>query len=383
MKTVSIIGAGASGLACLKELIPYQDRLNLVLFDRNSSIAKKIAATGNGRCNLSNTNITLNAYQGDIEPLFDRVADFDIQQFCTDLGFLTRLKGNLYYPYSEQAKTVVNAFQRMVNKSSTQLFLDTEIKRIKYKNNSYELIDQKGNRYFSDYIVIGAGAKASKGFGTDGAIFDVLRELEIHSTPLIPSLVAMNTKENVKKLKGCRFHGTFTLKENGEQVANYPGEALITDSGISGIACMQLSRFLDFSKNNVYTLHCNLVDHLTIEQLKSYYHQQTVLYHGIVQEKLADYLAYRETNSFNDFYTRLTNLTFTIIGTRNHEQAQVTRGGIPLSYLDESLMVKKYPHLYLCGEVLNVDGDCGGYNLHFAFATGQIVGKEIASQIDI
>ena len=125
MKRLAIIGAGASGLACLKTILAYQDQLNIIVFDRNASIGKKIAATGNGHCNLSNANLYINAYRGEVtDHIMNMIQSFDIESFCFDLGFLTRKRGVLYYPYSEQAKTVVNAFEKMIDNQNIELHLN-------------------------------------------------------------------------------------------------------------------------------------------------------------------------------------------------------------------------------------------------------------------
>lgn len=381
MKTVAIIGAGAAGLSCLKTLVEYKGDFHIQLFDRNRAIGKKISATGNGHCNLSNANLTLDAYQGDILPLQDVITSFDIESFCHDLGFLVQKKGALYYPFSLQAKTVVNAFDNLIHNYKVDLKLDTTIQHIIPLESGYQLVDQHQNTYKADIVVVAAGAKAGKGFGTDGQIFDVLKELNLHATKLRPSLVSLVTKENVKKLKGCRFHGIFTLKNNDIEIASYKGEALITEDGISGISCMQLSRFLEFDQNARYTLHCNLIEDLNDEQLVHYYNTYGAKFDGIVLDKLAEYLSYKEVNSFKEFKAKLNDLTFHITNTRGFEFAQVTKGGIPLNYLNSHLMVKQFPNIYLCGEILNVDGDCGGYNLHFAFATGQYVAYDIVQHI--
>lgn len=379
VKTVAIIGAGASGLACAKVLLENAQNTQVMLFDKNQSIAKKIAATGNGKCNLSNVNIIKEAYQGEIEGLMETIQQFDILSFCHDLGFLTRQNGNLYYPYSEQAKTVVHSFEKMLEKSNAELYLNTTIIEIVPKEEGYLLVDEHKHRYFVDIVVVSAGGKAGQGFGTDGQIFEVLKPLGFKMVPLRPSLVAMICKENVKKIKGCRFHGTFTLEANQKMIASYDGEGLITDNGISGIACMQLSRFLEFDTCQNYRLHCNLIPNLKKEDVMAYYQQNGACYEGIVNDKLASYLTYKPTTSFEQFYERLSDLVFTIQATRDFSFAQVTKGGISLNNLDEHLMSKKYKNMYFCGEVLNVDGDCGGYNLHFAFASGQMVGRQIIS----
>ena len=381
MKTIAIIGAGASGLACLKTLIESNYDFNILLFERNNSIGKKIAATGNGHCNLSNLDINQEAYQGDVnEDILDMLYNFNIEKFCFELGFLTRKNGNLYYPYSRQAKTVVNAFEKLTHHESVSLFLDTMVTSIKKDQDQFIIKDQHNHSYFSDIVVVCAGGKAGNGLGTDGQIFDVVKSLNLNTIPLRPSLVSLVTKEVTKKIKGCRVHGTFTLKNNGEIVKSYKGEALFNEDGISGIACMQLSRFLEFSNDNHYTLHCNLIDELDEESLKQHFYKYKD-YEGIISDKLAAYLSYKKVSSFEEYKDRLQNLTFNITGTRDFAFAQVSKGGICLEQLDQYFMSKKYPNLFFGGEILNIDGDCGGYNLHFAFSCGCKIAQGILKSI--
>lgn len=381
MQTIAIIGAGASGLAAAFELSKYPEHFFIQVFDRNNKIAKKIAATGNGKCNLSNQNISLDRYQGDIAPLFERIKAFDIQQFCHELGFMIRQNNELFYPYSEQARTVTSAFERWVNEKGVQLVLNTCISSVKYQNQMYYLYDEHGKIFKAHKVIFACGGKASPVFGSDGRGFEILKKLGIQSTPLFPSLVQMKTSPALKSLKGCRFHGIFTLTKANQEVASYKGEALLTEDGISGISVMQLSRFL--SEDSQYVLHCNLVNEISKEALKQYYdiHQYDANpYIGIIQEKMAEYLNGKKTDNFENFYQRLSDLKFKITGTRGFESAQVTKGGIPLNLLNDQLMSITYPGLYVCGEMLNVDGDCGGFNLHFAFASGIIVAKDIISK---
>lgn len=374
MKSVGIIGAGASGLACALRLVKLNTSLKIHLYDGNNKIGKKLLATGNGRCNLSNTMITKESYGGDIDQCFDFVSKFHIETLAKDLQILLTQKGVLYYPYSLSSKTVVDAFNKELQNAVT-FHLDTKITQIQYKNGKYYLTTTSEAIMKHDYIVIACGGKAGKGFGTDGSSFSLFDDLELPYAPLKPSLVAFNCKENVASMKGCRVQGQFTLKYQNQALATYEGEALFTDHGLSGIAMMQLSRFYDSSKHGSYILEMDLCKDLNQAQLHQFFQSsKDMSYFGIMHEKVALYL---ERRYKQDYITALKHLTFTVTGTKAYDFAQVSRGGVYLHHLTPQLELKRYPGCFVIGEALNIDGDCGGFNLHFAFSSAYHVANEI------
>lgn len=376
---IAIIGAGASGLACAMTLAKDPEHFFIQVFDGNPKIGKKLAATGNGHGNLSNQDLSLCHYHGDVAYVEEIIGSFDINRFCFELGFLLRQKGSLYYPYSEQAKTVCQAFESCLDERGVQVILNTKIIDLKRHNNGYLLKSPNGQSFRADVVIVAGGGKAAQQFGSDGSCLDMLSALGVMHTPLAPSLVQLKTRPVLKRLKGCRFHGTFKLLRDGMMVATYKGEALITEDGLSGIAIMQLSRYFDDTPHH-WQIECNLVDELNDSQLKKYY-QQHPQYEGILQEKLAYY--FNENFPFQNYAQFKKNLqafSLEVVGTRGFESAQVTKGGVPLTFVDENLMIKTLDQLYLCGEILNIDGDCGGYNLHFAFASGVWVAKAIMNK---
>lgn len=381
MKTVAIIGAGASGLAACITLANYPERFYIQLFDSNAKIGRKIAATGNGRCNLSNAHISKERYQGDVEQWFDIIQAFDIHVFSQELGIMIRQIGDLYYPYSEQAKTVVQAFEKVLENHGIVPFLNTKITRIDILDERYILYTDSNKSYKADIVIMAGGGQASPVYGSDGTCFQILKKLKVPLIPLKPSLVQLKTEPSYPMLKGCRFHGVFTLTIDDQVVGQYKGEGLLTEDGISGIAMMQLSRFLDHRKA---ILHCNLVDEISEDDLENYYylHQDDEnIYEGIISLKLADFFQQHfQTRHVRDFKKNLQDFQMTISGTRGFASAQVTRGGVPSEALDEHLMLRNYPNMYVCGEIMNIDGDCGGFNLHAAFAFGKYVAQAIIEQ---
>lgn len=373
MKTIGIIGAGASGLACALKLVKLNAPFHIDLYDSNSKIGKKLLATGNGRCNLSNAHLNVSSYGGDIEVCMPIVEAFNIHMLAKDLNIFITKKGDLYYPYSLSSKTVVDAFITQL-KDHVTFHLDCKIQTVQTFQDGFQLINDKHQRLYCDDLIFACGGHAGQGFGTDGSSFKLFDQLHLSYAPLKPSLVSFKTKENVGSMKGCRVQGRFTLLYERRPLYHYEGEALFTDHGISGIAMMQLSRFYDETKPGVYEIVMDICPELDQETLGHYFksNADTNQYLGIVNEKVAIYLYKR----FDTRYKQaLKQLTFTISGTKGFEFAQVSRGGVLLSQCDQHLEIKTIPHCFVIGEALNVDGDCGGFNLHFAFSTAYHVAK--------
>lgn len=357
METITIIGAGASGLACMNTLINTNQYQIFVLEQSNKS-ARKILASGNGRCNVSNKNIKIDAYNTDHPVIKKIVEQFDIHHFFDQLSLKLRYEGNLIYPYSLSSLSVKNALLKQ--KDAVVFIEQCEVLKIE-KEYNYRLVTNQGI-YHSDKIVIATGSPANHLSGQHN--LDMLKKLKVNLVDFSPSLVQLKTNPVYKGLKGLRVKATASLYDGKKLIDEKKGEVLFTDYGLSGICIMQLSRY-------VVTLHdpyivLNLLPDLSKEDLKRYGTD------GLFHEKLSQLLSTQHLDPMH--------LTFQVIGNMGIEKAQVCHGGVSLNEVDDSLQLKKYPGIYVCGEALDVDGDCGGYNLHFAFASGQYVAKKIIGE---
>ena len=347
METIVIIGAGASGLACMNELVK-TNKYNIIVLEQSNKAARKILASGNGRCNVSNLNMDIKYYNHQ-DPLIEKlIKEFDVVNFFKQLSLKLRYEKNLVYPYSLSSLSVKNAL--MKNMDNVSYIDNCEALAIK-KAKTYEIVTTNGH-YQADKIVIATGSPASHLSGQNN--LKMLEKMHISMIPFTPSLVQVKTKPVFKALKGQRVKGIAMLYDQNQLIEKQTGEIMFTDYGLSGICIMQLSRYLDRLKNPKLVL--NLLPDIEKEEfqhygLEGFFHEKIV---QIFKEKNIDPRC----------------LEFKIIDTMSIEKAQVCHGGVSLKEVDENLQLKKYPGIYVCGEALDVDGDCGGYNLHFAFASG-------------
>lgn len=354
MDTV-IIGAGASGLACAVRLKQNDSSNNVTLLERMPFAGKKILATGNGRCNLSNINA-----QG-----FEQVIDF-----FNSIGLVTRDDGQgRIYPYSNTASTVAQALINECKKLKVNMINDCNVTAVDAQMN---VISDKGI-FKGDNIVIACGGMAQPGLGSNGSGYALLKGLGHTITPLYPALVQLTSSSKYPRiLKGKRVKCNIAITINDVPVKEDYGEVLFTPYGLSGIAVMNLSDIvsLNFAKENPDKCHAvlNLIPEMSEDDIKEYLKKYNHL-DGILGSSLASII---EKQSGYDIektaqYTKSWKLIIT--GTKGYDFAQITGGGAELSEFDnyQSKLVKG---IYACGEILDRQFECGGFNLNFAWYSG-------------
>lgn len=359
METVVIIGAGASGLACASLLSRYSS-YDIIILDQANKVARKVLASGNGRCNVSNENMDIKYYNTNHPVIQNIIDNFDIKDFFDDLKLKLRCDNHLYYPYSLSSLSVKNALVRSLNNVS--IILETEVKDIVVQK-QYHIKTNQGI-YKADKVVIATGSPASHLSGCHN--LEMLKTLNVKMIPFQESLVQLKTKQIYHSLKGLRVKCQATLLCNQKRIDEKKGEVLFTDYGLSGICIMQLSRYFINLKGKIQVVLDLLPDDNLDEILQCYDYQ------GLFHEKLAHVIKNKHID--------VKAWSFDIVGTRGIENGQVCHGGVSLDDIDENLQLQKYPNIYIIGEALDVDGDCGGYNLHFAFASGHHVAKKLIEE---
>lgn len=362
MKKIIIAGAGASGVLCAIYLKQFLYDVDVIVLEQNNAPLKKLLATGNGRCNLSNKKIDICRYSGDNINRIKDLLDYDIVNEFYHLGILTRYQGDLLYPRSEQALTVKNCLMNKAESLGVLFFYDQEVKDIKYEKKM--IITTKQTFHFDEFI-FAMGSPAGKLSGKTFDRYQILEKLHLQVNPLIPSLVQMKTNPVLSSLKGVRIKGTFTLDHQYQE----KGELLFTDDGVSGIAIMLLSRYFQPHM----TLEIDMFDDYSEKELYQMIEERLQnddghFYDGLVHHKIAQYLEKQNFQNTKDIVRALKHFQLEVVGLRDESYAQVLRGGLALKELNDDLEIKKYPHMYAIGEILDVAGDCGGFNLHFAFA---------------
>lgn len=396
MKKVFIIGGGASGLtAAIKASRNGND---VTIFEKNNKLGKKILITGNGKCNYWNENQDLINYHssGDYTKIVNQMNLVKAHTFLDSIGLVPYIKNGYYYPSSQQAISVVNALMDEAKNNGVKI-INEEVTDVKKKDNKFII----NNNYESDVLIIATGGMAAPKTGSDGFGYKIAQQFNHNIIKPLPALVGLKTEENLKYLSGIRFIGEIKLLINNEEVESELGEIQINEYGFSGIPVMQISskaiKALDENKNVSISINFLLNIASDILGLRSFIKVQnkhlnnktiTQILDQLFNYKLSNYFLDKSnidpkskvedlTNDELDLLCHyILNNNYKITDDNGFENAQVTSGGIDLKEIDvETLESLKEKNLYFCGEILDVDGACGGYNLSFAWISGLLAGN--------
>lgn len=366
---VAIIGGGASGIFCAIILKKLNKNLDVTIYEAQSKIGKKILQTGNGKCNLSNTNLTVNEYNTDL--VKDLIREFDsnkLIKILNEMGLMVRIddEGRIY-PYSEKATTVLDIFLKQLNDLKVNVITDCYINNIKYNNSYYTISDNNKNNYNCDYLIIATGGCSSINYNYNTNV--LVNKLNHSVSDLFPSLCALKTKQNTKHLSGIRVKCKASIIVNGEVKHQTKGEVLFKDDGLSGIAIFILSKYYEKNKNCVVSL--DLFDASTKDELNNKLYNNDSLENNLLGyfPKMINYDIIKRTSN-KTIGEIIKDYNFNIIDTYGFNNSQVTKGGVLLNEINiNTFQSTKCNNLYIIGEALDVDGSCGGFNLHFAWAS--------------
>ncbi len=398
---IAIIGAGASGLAAAisasRAAAATGQKLNIALLEALPRVGKKILSTGNGRCNLGNTDTDISHYRGDTSFVQAVLSggDCDTEEFFRSLGLLIKSDGGRLYPLSGQASGVLDALRLEVARLGCEVVTDTKITSITHTD-CYTLNNSIKSK---DVILCTGGIAALR--GTDNAGYGLLEQLGLKITPLYPSLVQLIASQgNFKALKGIRADGEIRIMLGKKCLGSDSGELQFTDCGISGIPAMQVSRAVsaNVQKGNI-SARLDLCERLSQEQLRDFFLKRAHdapqsccedVMTGIMPKRLGLVLllaaGIRPDAPAENIIPKLDKLVCTIkeweiplAGTKGFPDAQVTSGGAQASQFNpETLEAKAHKGFFCAGEALDVDGECGGYNLHWAWCSGRRAGRYAA-----
>lgn len=366
MKCV-IIGAGASGVAAAINIKRKYPNDEVIIIEHSDRPLRKILATGNGRCNLGNAKLDIKKYNH--PELMGLFSYKDYIEYVESYGFKTKTIGDLVYPYSESAQTVRNQMLKELEKFNVKINLEEDFIDYKVKSNGVEIKTNKAT-YQADKLIVATGGKSTKGLGNDGKIYEILKSHGYTIAPLRPGLVPIKTKENTKLVDGLRIKANVTLLENSNEIFNEDGEVLFKKDGLSGIVIFNASNYIK-NRQNKYEIVLNLLPDFNGELQRN--HQQFLDKTKFLEEyfapKLAQYLSDRISDQ--NYVKDLQNLKFTFKDFYDYENSQITIGGVQISDMKPNFESKKEPNVYFLGELLDMHGPCGGYNLTWAFICGQ------------
>ncbi len=406
---IAVIGGGAAGItAALHASYILNNSAEIIILERMDRIGKKILATGNGRCNFTNINASKENYYGEnpsfVCPALNNFTVSDTIAFFKKLGIYPKEEQNgKIYPYSDRASSVLDVMRCELERLKIRIITKFEAKQIIPLKSIFKINSFSGETITAKKVILAAGGCASPNLGSNGTGFKLLKTLGHTITNLTPALVQLKTPPcDVKSLQGIKFTGSAALIADGKEISSEYGEILFTDYGLSGPPIFQLSAKaasrkdiiirLDFmpykSKSEVFdilTERKENLSHLTLESFFTGFLNKRI---GIViakksgVEKLSLPVSQLKKETIWTMASLIKSLDFNITGKNGWNNAQVTAGGANTSEFNPNTMESRFiKGLYAAGEVLDVFGDCGGYNLQWAWSSGAIAGKCVAESV--
>ena len=394
---IGIIGGGAAGMAAALAASEYENA-QIVLMERQARLGKKLSATGNGRCNLSNIHASQGGYHGEDrhfhEYALNQYPPTETLKWFSSLGLYTVTEpSGKVYPYSDQANSVVDVLRFSLERPNIQVLTDFEVQKVR-KDGAVFSVTAKSETLEFDRLIIACGGLAGTKLGGTMSGYKLLRSFGHKCTKLRPTLVQVKTSwPGVSALKGVRANCKAVIYQNGKPHRGSEGEIQFTEFGLSGPVIYEISRdacqgggewectldFLPDISSDALTelLHKRISSRLTAEDL----------FTGILHNRLGRVIVkeagirgnlpicdLREDQLF-DAVALAKGFTVGLTEPLGMDAAQVTAGGIVTNEFDpETMQSHLVPGLYACGEVLDVDGDCGGYNLQWAWSSGRLAG---------
>ncbi|MEE5992367.1 MAG: aminoacetone oxidase family FAD-binding enzyme [Oscillospiraceae bacterium] len=396
-----IIGGGASGLASAVQA-QSMGLHEIAILEKLPRIGKKILATGNGHCNLSHENITSDDYYGSIptKTLQNILSDFGTaEDFFQMMGLYTRTdSAGRIYPYNMTANAVLDAFRLTLEQTQTEIFCNQNVTRFYKKGDLWHIVTDE-MEFLSKNVIFSAGGHASPKLGTDGTAWKLLESLNISiSTPKPILCPLISDKKQLHSLKGIRIKGNIALYDRSKLLRTESGEIQFNENNLSGICVFNLSHLVDTRRIQDFSLSIDCIPEDTAENtLDKLYVMRSIRYNadsenmlsGLLVKPMARHIlkvcgirADYPCNALTDRQLQqiahiMHHVVFPVMNTGTFEQAQATAGGVKGSALDEYLQVKKYSGLYVIGEAVDIHADCGGYHLHWCWASATRAVKNI------
>ena len=404
MKTeIAVIGGGASGL--MAAITAKKSGKEVIILERKDRILKKVLITGNGRCNITNVNANISNYFGknisSVENILNRFTPQDTMDFFNELGIVCNEENRgKVYPLSGQASSVVDALRFEAERLGIKIETEFYVRKIEKDGFKFRIYSEDRKKIEAGRVILAAGGQSYPELGSNGSGFELAKELGHSVTKLSPSIVQLKTeKHQVKGLQGIKTDAAVTAYGDNKKICTYDGELLFTDYGISGNVVFNISFVMPLYKNVEFEIDFmekfdynelyeilkerkRILSHLTMENY----------FNGMINKKLGQFLSKvsgieklsKPVKDLNDsdirkLCTVLKKYRVKILETTGFKNAQVTAGGVSLDEVNaETLESKIVKGLYFSGEVLDVYGECGGFNLQWAWASGYIAGENAA-----
>jgi predicted Rossmann fold flavoprotein len=401
-KKIGVIGAGASGL--VSAISALRNGAEVTLFEKQKSAGRKITASGNGRCNLSNTDLLPDHFHGAnprfVASILARFGVSELEEFFESVGVPLRLEGERLYPYSLQARTVLEALLFEIERLGGKLLLHKRVDKIISENKNVVITTAGRERHSFDTVIMCTGGKSYSKLGGSQSGYTLAESLGHTVSDLIPSILPISIPyKKIHILQGIKWDCTLKALCEKDAIAESTDEVLFTSYGLSGPAALDISGEvnrhayrgkpvtividffpeLTFDETKLFiTRFCN---HRTVKQvldsiLKFKMGELILHYCSIDYEKQASFLSEKELLTV---ISALKGLEVEAGEPGALDDATVCIGGVRVDEVNQKTLESKIaPNVYLTGELLDIDGDCGGFNLHFAWGTGYIAGEAAA-----
>lgn len=409
---VAVIGGGFSGLCAAVKLGKVFNEKLLVL-EANKRVGKKILATGNGQGNLTNADVRPEFYHGDrafAARALEKYSNAEILEFFEKLGVIITLKNGRYYPASEFAGTICDGLRFAADACGVTVVTETVVTCVEKTNGGFVIKTKNGaETYFAEKVILATGGASGAGFFTDGKSYALAKNLGHTLTPLRPSLVQIKTeREKIRGLKGVKTDAKVALYDDKRHIREFFGDVLFTDYGVSGNAVFAISAYLGDCRSPKLKIEFlpeftreELTDKLTlaVKNLEKENSRESKNENKVSLEracfsllpsrltlaviKAAGYspAAAADEKAIAAVCAKIKKFELNVEGTVGFDCSQVTAGGIKTAEISDDMQSKLNKGLYIIGEELNVDGDCGGYNLQWAFTSASVCADAIIAEM--
>ena len=401
---VIVIGGGAAGM--MAAITAASNGADTMILEHKDRVGKKILSTGNGKCNYTNELQGVTYYRGDdpafVLPVMEQFGFEETVSFFEKLGIYPKNRNGYYYPASEQAASVSDVLRMELTFRHVAVVTECELRNISGKKNGFLLETDKG-RFSAEKIIFATGLLAAPKTGSDGSAIPLIKAFGHRFSDIVPALTALQCRESFfRQLAGIRTEAEVSLFIAGENIISERGELQLTDYGISGIPVFQVSRFAAkalYNKQEV-TAVLNFMPQMSEEEFTVFLAERARLRPQKTAEEFLTGLFHKKmialwvkcsriskekpvgTYSEEELRTLvrlIQQFEVNVEGTNSFEQAQVCCGGVSTEEVKEDTLESSYvPGVYFAGEILDVDGICGGYNLQWAWSSGWIAGREAA-----
>ncbi len=402
---IAVVGGGAAGMTAA--LTAKRNGVSVTVYEKNDRVLKKLLMTGNGKCNFTNLDFSKDYFRSDscpdIRTYFDTFGVEETIRFFEGLGLMVKNKNGYLYPYSEQASTVSDLLRLTCDREGVRSKVGAEVKKLQKKDGRFTVETKEGKETY-DRIILACGSKAGPKGTVSGSGYLLSASLGHSVLEPVPALVQLRCRESFfKQLAGVRTECGLTLYLDGKKEAYERGELQLTDYGISGIPVFQFSRYAAKAlseKRNVAVsmdfLPCiskeayDRLIHNRYETKKGQKAEEFFL--GITNKKILQLLiklaglrsdekiGEENRKKWEKVYSLLRNLETQISECNPFENAQVCAGGVSMEEVTETLESTIIPGLFFAGELLDIDGRCGGYNLQWAWTSGHIAGENASKK---